>query len=306
MNLSATPTVSVVIPAFNAGRHIGKLLDSLAAVDYPKDLVDVVVVDNGSTDDTAEIVRRYPVKLITETSSRNPGTARNAGVRAVNGEVIAFIDADCYATRNWISAALHSLRNNNAGLVAGCVRWEYSTPRNASEYFDSLVHLRNDISVPRHGTAVTANLVVLAEVFQKTGLFPEWRAGEDGAFCLRAGRAGYPLVYSADVIVTHKPRRFRSLLRKAWRVGVFYRNLCRVIGRTDGQLLKDAFRAFIPGTSSHVRKLVKERGTPEMEPFIVRMWLISYIYNLVWGTAALASCLRKPPQDTVLKRADMP
>jgi glycosyltransferase involved in cell wall biosynthesis len=293
VTLSAAPMVSVVIPAFNAGKHIGKLLDSLAAVEYPGELLEVIVVDNGSSDDTTDIVRRYAVRLMAETTLHNPGTARNAGVRQAKGEVIAFIDADCVATRNWITAALAVMRERQADVVAGRVEWDYSTPRNAAEFFDSLVHLRNDISVPKHGTAVTANLIVRSAVFEKTGLFPEWKAGEDGAFCLRAAAAGYRLVYAADVTVTHKPRKIHSLLRKAWRVGSFYRNLCKVIGRTDAELFHDAFRSFIPGTSSHVRGLVRERGTGEMEPYIMRMWLISYMYSVVWGTAALASYLRR-------------
>jgi|WetSurMetagenome_2_1015567.scaffolds.fasta_scaffold03294_3 glycosyltransferase involved in cell wall biosynthesis len=285
--------VSVVIPAFNAGKHIGKLLDSLDAVEYPKDLLEVIVVDNGSSDDTVQVVRQHSVSLVTEASLHNPGTARNAGVRRAKGEVIAFIDADCFATGSWIVAALATMHEQQADVVAGRVQWDYSTPRNAAEFFDSLVHLRNDITVPKNGTAVTANLLVRAAVFQKTGLFPEWKAGEDGAFCLRAAAAGYRLVYSNDVVVVHKPRKFRSLLRKAWRVGSYYRNLCMVIGRTDAALFHDAFRSFIPGTSSHVRRLVRERGTAEMEAFITRMWLISYLYSIVWGSAALASYFRK-------------
>ena len=294
--------VSVVIPAFNAGSHIGKLLDSLVSGDYPRDLLEIIVVDNGSSDDTTDVVRRYPVRLLTETALHNPGTARNAGVRQVKGEVIAFIDADCLATKNWITAALAVMRDKDADIVAGRIQWEYSTPRDAAEFFDSLVHLRNDVTVPRHGTAVTANLIVRTEVFRKTGLFPEWKAGEDGAFCLRAAAAGYRMVYAENVVVAHKPRKFLSLLRKSWRVGSYYRNLCRVTGRSNAQMYSDAFGSFIPGTSSHIRRLVSERGTEEMAPFITRMWLISYAYSVVWGSAALASNLRKSPHDVTLQR----
>ncbi len=293
MNVRELPMVSVVIPAFNAGGRITRLLDSLEAQHYPRERYEIIVVDNDSQDDTRERVAKYPVLLLGEKRRRNPGIARNAGVQRARGEVIAFIDADCIATPDWIAEAVKVIQTQEADLVAGNIHWLYSTPRGAAEIFDSLVHLRNDIHARESNTAVTANLVVRSAVFAKTGLFPEWKAAEDYSFCLRAAAAGFRMVFGPAVLVLHETRKLWPLLRKAWRVGRYHHHLVIVGGSSADGFLGDALKAFIPGSRKHVRKLVRERGTPDMEPSVTRVWLVSYLYNLVWGSAAITSRFRR-------------
>jgi glycosyltransferase involved in cell wall biosynthesis len=292
MSARELPMVSVVIPAFNAGGRITRLLDSLEAQHYPRDRYEVIVVDNDSQDDTRERAAKYPVLLLSETRRRNPGSARNVGVQQAKGEVIAFIDADCIATPEWIVEAVKVMQMQGADLVAGNIHWLYSTPRGAAEIFDSLVHLRNDIHI-RTNTAVTANLVVRSAVFEKTGLFPEWKAAEDYMFCLRAAAAGFRMVFGPAVLVLHETRTLWPLLRKAWRVGRYHHHLVLVGGKSADGRFGDALKAFIPGSRKHVRKLVRERGTPDMERSVTRVWLVSYLYNLVWGSAAITSRFRR-------------
>lgn len=297
MSTPRHPTVTVIIPALNAARRIGRLLDSLLQQEYPSDRIEVIVVDNGSTDETREIVSRYPVKLVQETRHRNPGSARNAGLAEVRSEIIAFIDADCLATPTWIAEAVRTLDAEGAALVGGNIRWLYSTPPQAAEIFDSLVHLRNDVHTRENGTAVTANLVVRSEVFGKTGPFPAWKAGEDYTFCLRARSAGYKIVFGPDVVVIHGTRQLRALLRKAWRVGKFHRHLSIVAGDSNRVFYKTVLSAYIPGHPKHIRRLIHSRGTPDMERRLYGVWIVSYLYNLVWGTAALLSSFKTTTVD---------
>jgi len=293
MNVHELPMVSIVIPAFNAGPRITRLLESLESQQYPRERFEIIVVDNGSQDDTRERVANFPVLLLSETRRRNPGSARNTGVQQARGEVIAFIDADCVATSGWIAEAVTMIHTEKADLVAGNIQWLYSTPRGAAEIFDSLVHLRNDIHARESNTAVTANLVVRSAVFAKTGLFSEWKAGEDYSFCLRAAAAGFRMVFGPTVLVLHESRTLWPLLRKAWRVGRYHHHLVVVGGQSTDGSFGTALKAFIPGSRKHVRKLVRERGTPDMEPSVTRVWLISYLYNLIWGSAAITSRFRR-------------
>ena len=85
------PLVSVVIPCYNAGRWLPDTLESALAQTWPR--TEIVVVDDGSTDCSRDVVKKYPVRLV-EQSRRGPSAARNAGFAVAGGEVVQFLDAD--------------------------------------------------------------------------------------------------------------------------------------------------------------------------------------------------------------------
>ena len=93
--------VSVIIPAYNEENTIESCLNSLLNQTIGKESYEVIVVDDGSTDSTSEIIKRYPVKLFRQGNS-GPATARNLGAKNSSGEIILFTDADCVAEPNWI------------------------------------------------------------------------------------------------------------------------------------------------------------------------------------------------------------
>ena len=112
--------VSVIIPAFNAARYIGEALESVFAQTLPAD--EVIVIDDGSTDDTVSEATRFPVKLLSQ-KNRGSAAARNAGVHASRGGLLAFLDADDLWMRDKLKlqrAFLDSQRQSEA--VFGMVR----------------------------------------------------------------------------------------------------------------------------------------------------------------------------------------
>ena len=88
------PFVSVIIPVLNGERTIRECLVSLLRVDYLPERGEILVVDNGSTDRTAEIINSFPVRYLGE-ERRGKSYARNRGIEASKGEILAFTDADC-------------------------------------------------------------------------------------------------------------------------------------------------------------------------------------------------------------------
>jgi glycosyltransferase involved in cell wall biosynthesis len=108
---------SIVVPAFNAERWLAAALDSALAQTYPS--VEVIVVDNGSTDGTADVARRAPGVLLTRCVRRGPAAARNAGLDAARGEFVQFLDADDLLAPRKVERHVRALRESGADVVWG-------------------------------------------------------------------------------------------------------------------------------------------------------------------------------------------
>jgi glycosyltransferase involved in cell wall biosynthesis len=202
--VSSTPFVSVVVPCFNEARRIGRTLSALLEQSYPKQRYEIVVVDNGSTDDTRRIVAGFPVCCLTETR-RSSYAARNTGIAATSGDYVAFIDSDCVAEPGWLESLVRCDRESGHGLVAG--RIELSPPARPTRG-GRLLALRFSSGVRRanaeaRGAAPGGNLLVRREVFEEIGVFDVSVSGGDSEFSQAAARSGRKLVYAADAVVWH-------------------------------------------------------------------------------------------------------
>lgn len=109
--------VSIVIPALNEEGYIRGAVESLLKQDYPN--IEIIVVDNGSTDKTVDIVKKYPTVILVQEPERGLLKAREAGRKKATGEIIAQMDADCLAPNNWVSTALTYFKDKRVAAVSG-------------------------------------------------------------------------------------------------------------------------------------------------------------------------------------------
>src|SRR4030042_2580234 len=103
--------ISIVLPTFNSAKVRGKCLESLKNQTIDSEKYEVIVVDDGSTDETEEVAARYPVRYIYQ-ENRGPAVARNNGVIQSQGDIILFTDADCDPQSNWIEEMIKPLNDN--------------------------------------------------------------------------------------------------------------------------------------------------------------------------------------------------
>ncbi len=199
--------MSVVVPVRNAEDTIAACLTSLLAGDYPVERRELIVVDNGSTDRTAEIVRSFGVRCLHE-PRRGVSHARNRGIDAARGAVIAFIDGDCLAGPTWISEIARPFEDPTVGCVAGELQHgDPGTPaqRQATRM---LGHWQRFATGSEPPYAITANAAFRREVFDQIGPFdPRMPRAQDVEIGLRFNRRSpLRLVYSAEAVVHHRHR----------------------------------------------------------------------------------------------------
>ncbi len=205
--MTESPFVSVVVPARNAEATIGECLDSLTRLDYDGDRREIVVVDNDSTDRTAEIARGYPVRCLFE-SERGVSAARNRGIEAARGEIVAFTDADCVVTKRWLRALVREFDSPDVWGAAGEI--VAYPPRTPAERY--LARYKGRWQEPaleaRRPFAVTSNAAFRRETFDRLGLFDTRLVkAQDKDFGWRFFAAGdLRLAYSCDALVMHHHR----------------------------------------------------------------------------------------------------
>lgn len=208
------PRVSVIVPARDAASTLERTLASLEAQELDETF-EVIVVDDGSRDRTAEIAQSHGplVTLLRHSGSQGAGAARNRGAQEARGSALAFIDSDCFATTGWLARGLKELAR--ADLVQGRVEPDPSQPRTP---FDRTLVVAHD-----GGFYQTANLFVRRETFEAVGGFRDWIAvrrrrwssesgpnsemrspiGEDTLFAWTARRLGARSAFAPGALAHH-------------------------------------------------------------------------------------------------------
>ena len=184
--------VSVVIPTYNCAARLLRALESVAAQSYARDLIEIVVVDDGSSDDTAERVARFATGAVPETryvcqANAGPAAARNHGLRLVRGDAVAFLDADDGWRPDKLAAQM-PLLTGATGLVYCDSSFVDADGQLLVGYARAIPELRGDILLPLFCEffLLTSAVVMSRQAIDAIGTFREdLPVGEDYEFFLR-------------------------------------------------------------------------------------------------------------------------
>ena len=221
------PAVSVVLPTRNRASYLEVALESLLAQDDPGPH-ELLVVDDGSTDGTARIAERAGVRMLRLAPAKGLNAARNAGIGATSGAVVAYVDDDVWAPPGWLRALAEGVeRHPEADAFGGPIRarLEGPAPRACGREPAPITTLDLGDRDTEAERVWGANFAVRRSAFERFGRFDESVGGhgdeEDWLIALRAG--GGRIVYLAAAGLDHRragdDARLRSLARAAWHRG---------------------------------------------------------------------------------------
>jgi glycosyltransferase involved in cell wall biosynthesis len=225
--VSAPPAVSVVVPTRNRARYLRTSLASLLrqTVDEP---FEVIVADDASTDETPRLAAELGVLLVRHDSPEGPNAARNTGIRAASGDLIAFVDDDVAAPDGWLAALLEGARRHTGAEAFGGpirARFEGPTPRSCGREEPPITTLDLGGEDREVEFVWGANMAVRRSALERVGEFdpalPHF--GEEEEWLTRLREAGGRVVYLAAAGLDHRREgddaRLAVLVRGAYRRG---------------------------------------------------------------------------------------
>ncbi len=209
---------SIVIPAYNSATTISYLIEACLNQSVKSE---IIIVDDGSTDNTADIIKNYPVQYIYQNNS-GPGAARNTGWQAAAGDIICFTDSDCVPETDWVKKILGKYTSEDIGAAGG----SYDI-QNKESLLAECIHeeiLQRHDKIPAETNFLGSfNVSYRKNVLEKVGGFNgsfRTASGEDNDLAYRVKKAGFKLIFDKNIKVGHYHQsKLSKYLKEQYRHG---------------------------------------------------------------------------------------
>ena len=221
------PFVTVIIPVLNGVHDVGPCLTALAEQSYPRGLFEIIVVDNGSSDGTIDLLRQYDIRVVL-CAERGRSRALNAGLRTARGEIVCTTDISCRPEPGWISSVVRCFSNPQVACVAGDIRMLRTHPNAITGFQERTNYMSPFLALGRRQPpffpfADGANASFRRSLFEEIGPFEEtFLKGADVEICYRMFvLTEYKLVFCRDALVWEPGEpTLAALLKQRFRMGL--------------------------------------------------------------------------------------
>jgi cellulose synthase/poly-beta-1,6-N-acetylglucosamine synthase-like glycosyltransferase len=217
------PSVTFIVPAFNEERHIGKCLKSLLSLDYPNNKLKIIVVNDGSKDRTAEIAKKFAgVRIINKKNEGSKAAALNYGMKFVNTDLVACMDADSVATKDYLKKVVSHFGDERVGAVTTAIKVNKISTLASKiqwvEYLMSVVFRKLFALLDCQFVVPGPGGIYKTKVLKKVGDFETDNLTEDMEMALRLQANGYKIENCLDAYVyTACPKSFKDLFKQRMR-----------------------------------------------------------------------------------------
>ena len=244
------PNVTIIVPTYNSEKTIDLCISSLVKLDYPKQCLDILIVDDGSIDGTTKKLKQYSEIKVIESPHAGPAATRNNGIQNATGDIIVFTDSDCEVKPDWIKKIIMDL--DDADGVGGSI-----IAANLDSYTEKFEQNRRErlygTIKRRINHLPSCNLAFRRQALESIGGFDEdfgRASAEDYDLCQRFTDSGSILVYDPLIpVIHHHSSTISGVLRRAYIHGmemVKYRkkrggNIIYEIIRSIGKIIYHRF-----------------------------------------------------------------
>lgn len=278
--------VSAIFPNYNGQKEIVSCLDSLGKLSYPQQKLEIIMIDNASTDSSIEVVKkRFPkVKIVSLKKNLGFAKAVNKGLQKASGDYLFVINNDITFARNFLTALVNFMeKNSKIGIIGGKIY--YQKPKNKllftglkfNSWLGSIQRLPYPNQIKESEWIQGCAMLIKRKVIEKIGLFDPafFFSFEDLDFCHRARRAGFKIMYFPKAVAWHKEGATidkQGLRKKATEL---YKGKFRYIFKNCSlpQIITSTLFQFLLVVP--VRKLIVKNP-----PFFVRSMVAGFFYNL--------------------------
>ncbi len=224
---ASLPEVSIIIPVMNRADELRRCLTSLSQLTYPHEKLQIIVVDDGSSDDSPDVAREFGALLVPSGGvGRGPAAARNVGASAAEGEILAFIDSDCSASPDWLCQLIPAFNESSMAAVGGQV--DGMCTESAVDRYEAVMSSLSISSRERVGNSgsdtfylPSCNLLVRQSAFKGVGGFDDsMHVGEDVDLTWRLRDRHFSICYLPLGNILHEHRSsIRSFMSRRFDYG---------------------------------------------------------------------------------------